>query len=91
LNRNWYDDDRLYVNGDTYGSNRKGYAFGIDLAPKTFFQKYNMKTYNNLHDKIVSFDNLVLAWKKARKGKTKKDYVIEFEKDLRNNLLSLSY
>ena len=30
--------------------------------------------------------NLILAWRKARKGKTKKDYVIEFEKNLPKNL-----
>ena len=33
--------------------------------------------------------NLVLAWRKARKHKTKKDYVVEFEKDLIKNLLEL--
>jgi len=47
------------------------------------------KTYNNLYSKIISLDNLILAWKKARKGKTKKDYVIEFEADLIGNLLKL--
>ena len=35
--------------------------------------------------------NLILAWKKARKGKTKKDYVIEFEKNLGDNLRELHY
>ena len=35
--------------------------------------------------------NLILAWKKARKRKTKKDYVIEFEKNLGNNLKLLHY
>jgi len=48
-----------------------------------------MKTYKNLYDKIISFGNLFLAWRNARKGKTKKDYVIEFEKDLIKNLLDL--
>ena len=43
----------------------------------------------NLYSQIYNFRNLVFAWKKARKGKTKKDYVIEFEKDLRRNLLKL--
>ncbi len=33
--------------------------------------------------------NLILAWRKARKGKTKKDYVIEFGEDLIRNLLKL--
>jgi len=31
-----------------------------------------MKTYNNLYKRIVSFENLILAWQKARKGKTSK-------------------
>jgi len=47
------------------------------------------KTYNALYNGIISFRNLVLAWKKARKHKTKKPYVIGFEADLRNNLLNL--
>ena len=41
-----------------------------------------MKTHKNIYDKIISLENLILAYKKARKHKTKKDYVIEFEKDL---------
>jgi len=48
-----------------------------------------VKTYNALYAEIVSWKNLVLAWKKARKGKTRKDYVIEFEANLRENLLKL--
>ena len=32
-----------------------------------------------------------IAWKKARKGKTKKNYVIEFEKYLERNLLDLQF
>jgi len=50
-----------------------------------------MKTYNNLYAKIISLENLILAWKKARKGKTKKDYVINFEKELFCNLMALHY
>jgi RNA-directed DNA polymerase len=48
-----------------------------------------MKTYKNFYEKIYSFGNLILAWRKARKGKTKKDYVIEFEANLIENLLQL--
>ncbi len=48
--------------------------------------RINMKTCNNLYDKVTSLKNLMLAWKKARKGKTKKDYVIEFEENLAYNL-----
>jgi RNA-directed DNA polymerase len=45
-----------------------------------------MKTYKNLYSEITSLKNLILAWKKARKGKTKKDYVKNFEKNLTSNL-----
>ena len=48
-----------------------------------------MKTYNNLYQDLCSYNNLRLAFKKARKRKTLKPYVIEFEKDLKNNLLQL--
>jgi retron-type reverse transcriptase len=41
-----------------------------------------MKMHNNLYTKIISIKNLILAWRKARKGKTTKDYIVKFEKDL---------
>jgi len=47
------------------------------------------KTYVNLYSQIINLKNLILAWRKARKGKTKKVYVIEFEANLRENLLKL--
>ncbi|MBA7493887.1 hypothetical protein ES702_04452 [subsurface metagenome] len=48
-----------------------------------------MKTYKNLYQKVCSFDNLISAFKKARKGKSKKDYVINFESGLQKNLKCL--
>jgi retron-type reverse transcriptase len=48
-----------------------------------------MKTYNNLYDKVCSQENLLLAYAKARKRKTLKSYVIEFEKELHQNILLL--
>ena len=48
-----------------------------------------MKTCTNLYNKIISLGNLTLAWRKARKGKTKRDYVIYFEESLIENLLQL--
>jgi len=44
---------------------------------------------NNIYPQIYNFSNLLLAWRKARKGKTKKLYVREFEKDTLGNLLAL--
>ena len=48
-----------------------------------------MKTYKNLYTEIYSKKNLILAWKKARKGKTKKEYVVNFEKEIIKNINSL--
>ena len=48
-----------------------------------------MSDFRGLWNKICSYDNLFLAYKKARKHKTTKDYVIDFEKNLNDNLLLL--
>lgn len=43
----------------------------------------------DLYGALCSYDNLFLAYKKARKRKTTKSYVIEFEKHVKENLLLL--
>jgi len=48
-----------------------------------------MKTYNKLYKKVYSYKNLYEAYREARRGKTKKGDVKEFEKDLRDNLMAL--
>ncbi len=50
-----------------------------------------MKTYNNLHENLYSITNLELAFRKARKGKSSKYYVIQFENNLEIELKHLSY
>jgi len=52
----------LNVNGNDFDDNSNSHAFGIALATKTII----MKTNKNLYEKIISFENLILAWKKAR-------------------------
>ena len=44
---------------------------------------------SNLYPQIYNLGNLILAWRKARKRKTKKEYIIEFEKNLVKNLVNL--
>lgn len=48
-----------------------------------------MKTYNKLYKKLYSTANLNLAFKKARKGKSKRNYVINFESNLEKNIAIL--
>ncbi len=45
-----------------------------------------MKTHNKLYKKLYSKENLISAFKKARKGKSSKSYVINFESNLIKNL-----
>lgn len=63
--------------------NNNGHFLRITQAPKAFIMK------NNLFDVFCSYENLELAFKKARKKKTTKSYVVAFEKDLEKNLLAL--
>lgn len=67
-------------------NNDNGSLFGIVLATRTF-----LMNNENLYSQIISLKNLLIAYKKARKGKTKKIYVIEFEKNLGKNLKNLNY
>ncbi|MDP4012579.1 MAG: reverse transcriptase domain-containing protein [Candidatus Nanoarchaeia archaeon] len=50
---------------------------------------HKMKTYNNLYGELYSFKNLELAFKKAKKRKSKRPYVKEFEANLLNELNKL--
>ncbi len=42
-----------------------------------------------MYEHLCSYENLFLAYKKARKGKTKRRYVKRFEKNLKENLIKL--
>ncbi len=48
-----------------------------------------MKTYKDLYAYLCSMGNLTIAWRKARKGKTLNDSIIEFEEDVERNLINL--
>ena len=50
-----------------------------------------MKTYKNLYYKIYEWENLILAWRKARRGKTRKPDVKKFEENLIDNLRQLQF
>ena len=44
---------------------------------------------NDLFNKIISQTNLSLAWREFKAGKAKKIDVLEFQKDIRNNIFKL--
>ena len=68
------NSDRTNLNCNRNPSNRNS---GLGMA---FAGVFIMKTCKNLYPKIYNLSNLILAWRKARKGKTKKDYIKEFRK-----------
>jgi len=88
LNDNWNNDRRLNVNGNNFDNFGSGLAFGIALSRFIFIK---MKSHKNIYKKVYSKKNLILAWRKARKNKTKKEYVINFEDNLLENINNLHY
>ncbi len=50
-----------------------------------------MKTHKNLYKRLCSIENLTNAFNKAKKGKSKKNYVINFENNLVKNLKKLQF
>ena len=48
-----------------------------------------MRVYKNLFGKIVELENLFLAWEEFKVGKTKKPDVLEFERELEQNIFQL--
>ena len=84
VNRN---RDDLYANwnrNDLLNANETGRMILERLG-----HYFHMQTYNNLYQKLGSYSNLERAYKKARKGKASKDYVKEFELNLKQNILQL--
>lgn len=92
---------RFYLNRNLdLNSNNENLANSKSAKSRRAFQRPNssdwlgrysiqMKTRNKLYNRVISFDNLMLAYKKARKGKTKKKYVRDFEENLGENLYKL--
>lgn len=50
-----------------------------------------MKRIGNLYPKIYNLDNLILADKKARLGKSKQKSIIDFDKNKDNNIINIYY
>jgi len=48
-----------------------------------------VKTYKNLYPELITFENLYLAYRQARKGKRSKAPVADFELNYEPNLLNL--
>lgn len=71
-------------NANNYNVNNNNGLRGIAQQTETF-----PKMHRDLWKELCSYDNLFLGYKKARKHKTTKDYVIKFEKSLKDNLLLL--
>jgi hypothetical protein len=48
-----------------------------------------MKSYKHLYEQVCDWDNLYLAYRKARKGKRGRPPAATFEFDLETNLITL--
>jgi len=85
----WFHNlnNRSDLNGNNRNLNYNNRARGIVQAMLGFLNM--VATYDNLYGTLCSYDNLLLAFKKARKRKSHKLYVLEFESALESNLRKL--
>lgn len=81
-----YNNRQRNVNVGNRLDNRRGMTLASFRASDDC-----MKASRNLFQTLCSFDNLFLAYQKASKHKRKKAYVLEFEKELQNNLYKLQW
>ena len=78
---------RVYLNRNLdLNSNNRSLANSNDNGRMVWLARFFKMDEENLYLKIISLKNLILAWRRARKGKTKKIYVKEFEENLAYNL-----
>ncbi len=82
-----HNNGRFHVNGNNNFDNNNGHSREMALNTKTLY--LSMKRHGNLFENLCSYENLELAFKKARRRKTLKPYVIEFENNLKENLEQL--
>nr|AQS34955.1 hypothetical protein [uncultured archaeon] len=82
---------RFRANSDraNLNCNRTPGNSNAELGITQVFLGLKMKTYKNLYLSLCSQENLEKAFKKARKRKTNKSCVIEFEKNLKAELANL--
>ena len=86
--RSWYVNrlsGRFIVNGNNNLNNNTHLVGITQIIVRTLM----LKSYNNIYPKICSYQNLENAFKKAKKGKSSKLYVVKFEKKLSENLIDL--
>lgn len=82
-------DNRSDLNGNNRSYNNRSLANDNTVRGMALSRGFIMKTHKSIYAEIISLDNLVLAWQKARKKRTQKDYVMEFEKNIFANLKKL--
>ena len=88
-------------NYNNLGNNRRNVKFGnVNNSDNNRFGNDSgwlqgnldfMKTYGHLYSRLCDYNNLFLAFQKAKQRKAKKEYVIAFEKNLENNLYALQW
>lgn len=61
----------------------------VGFSRPPYCTTFIMKTYNNIWNEIISFENILLAYRKAAKCKRYLPEVLEFSKDLEENIIEI--
>jgi len=83
---NGFSNSSNFNANERNANNQKALRGIAQACAEAFFMESKRR---DLWNELCRYDNLYLAYKKARKHKTTRGYVIEFEKNLENNLLLL--
>ncbi len=86
------DSNRANLNGNRdpqYSKSEQDENGGLGIT-QVALGHIKVKTYKNLYPKLCSYSNLEKAFEKAKEGKSSSPPVIEFEKNLKENLLQLN-
>ena len=65
------------------------HTFAFPIKRRIAFNGKNKKLNNDIFEKIISLENLFLAWREFKVGKSKKSDVQQFEFNLEDNLFQL--
>jgi len=81
--------DKKSFNPSPNGENMERCVRPVGFARPPYRTDFIMKTYNNLWDRIISFENLLFAYRLAAKQKHYRPEVLEFSVNLEENIIEL--
>ena len=81
--------DKKSLNPSLEGENINRGVRLVGFARPPYLTAFVMKSYNNIWDRVISFENLLLAYRKASRQKHYRLEVLRFTENLEENLVEI--